>query len=128
MAVFDQGGVLIFDSGMVGGSGIFNIAYTNSSVLTIVMNPNGNPGPGTLWDYEVNTSQGHITYLVLTENTNKTTTPIKFAPTPFHGTATITSHTNLPTYQTNTVKYTNYTYDNQPGARPQCGSWMAQFV
>ena len=31
MVVFDQGGNLIFDSGMISGSGVFNIAYTNSS-------------------------------------------------------------------------------------------------
>jgi subtilisin-like proprotein convertase family protein len=83
MVVFNQGGNLIFDSGIISGSGVFNIAYTNSSMLTIVMNPYVNPGPGDLWDYTVNSSQATYTYLVLTEDTNKTTTPIKFAPTPF---------------------------------------------
>jgi subtilisin-like proprotein convertase family protein len=92
MVVFDQGGNLIFDSGMISYSGVFNIAYTNSSVLTIVMNPNGNPNSGTVWAYTVNALQAYYTYLVLTENTNLTTTPIKFAPVPFHGTATFNTN------------------------------------
>ena len=95
MVVFDQGGNLIFDSGFISFSGVFNIAYTNSSVLTIVMNPNGNPQPGTIWDYTVNSSQAYYTYLVLTEDTNKTTTPIKYAVPPFHGTPTLTPVTNV---------------------------------
>src|ERR1019366_1924914 len=54
MAVFDQGGNLIFDSGMISYTGVFNIAYTNSAFLTIVMNPNGNPNtnPPTYWSYK----------------------------------------------------------------------------
>jgi subtilisin-like proprotein convertase family protein len=84
MAVYDQGNNLIFDSGMISGSGVFNVAYVNSSYLTIKMNPNGNSGgPGDLWDYTVSALQARQTYLVLTEDTNKTTTPIKFAPPPF---------------------------------------------
>jgi subtilisin-like proprotein convertase family protein len=84
MVVYDQGGNLIFDSGMISGSGVFNIPYANSTTLTIIMNPGGNPNLGTGWDYTVNSLQsGYNSYLVLTEDTNKTTTPIKFAPTPF---------------------------------------------
>ncbi len=40
-------------------------------------------GSGDLWDYTVNALQSRQAYLVLTEDTNKTTTPIKFAPAPF---------------------------------------------
>jgi subtilisin-like proprotein convertase family protein len=94
MVVFDQGGNLIFDSGMISYSGVFNIAYTNSSILTIVMNPNGNPNLGTYWAYTVNALQAYYTYLVLTEDTNKTTTPIKYAVPPFHGTPILTPVTN----------------------------------
>jgi subtilisin-like proprotein convertase family protein len=86
MVVYDQGGNLIFNSGMISGSGVFNVAYVNSSFLTIVMNPpsaNNNEGPGDFWDYTVSALQARQTYLVLTENTNLTTTPIKFAPPPF---------------------------------------------
>ena len=106
MVVYDQSGNLIFDSGIVSGSGLFNIAYTNSSVLTIVMNPTVNAGSGDLWDYTVNSSQAKYTYLVLTEDTNKTTTPIKFAPVPFHGFLTNLVTTNLA-YLTNWVSVTN---------------------
>ncbi|MGD0087605.1 MAG: S8 family serine peptidase [Verrucomicrobiota bacterium] len=84
LAVYD-GGTLIFDSGLVSGSGVFNIPYTGtSSQLTIVMNPNGNnSGPGDAWTFTVNSIGAAYTYLVLTEDTNKTTTPIKFAVPPF---------------------------------------------
>ena len=97
MAVYDQGGALIFDSGLISGSGVFNVAYANSSFVTIVMNPFGNPGDsGDLWDYTVNALQGKQSYLVLTEDTNKTTTPIKFAPPPFVPSIPVT--TNPPAW------------------------------
>ena len=84
MLVLDQSGNTQFDSGEVSGSGMFNIPYTNAP-LTIIMNPNGNSaGSGDLWDYTVDATGPSYEYLVLTEDTNKTTTPIKFAaPTPF---------------------------------------------
>ena len=82
MVVYDQGNNPIFDSGLISGSGVFNINYINSSSLTIVMNPGGGE-TGTGWDYTVSALQARQTYLVLTEDTNKTTTPIKFAPPPF---------------------------------------------
>jgi len=101
MWVIDQGGNLIFDSGMISGSGIFTVPYTNSLQLTIVMNPLGNPDPATQWDYTVDSAQGDIKYLVLTEDTTKTTTPIKFAPVPL-----------VPLIVTNSGTVTNYTYTN----------------
>jgi subtilisin-like proprotein convertase family protein len=89
MAIYDMTNLplttnsLIFDSGFVSYGGTFNVPYTNAP-LTIVMNPNGNPaGAGDLWQYTVEAIGPQYTYLVLTENTNLTTTPIKFAPTPF---------------------------------------------
>jgi subtilisin-like proprotein convertase family protein len=87
MVVYDQGNNLIFNSGLISGSGVFNIPYTNSLSFKIVMNPtNGIVGTG--WDYSVKAVQSSYAYLVLTEDTNKTTTPIKFAPTPFVPTLT----------------------------------------
>jgi subtilisin-like proprotein convertase family protein len=95
-------GANIFDSGIVNGSGMFTIAYGPgaSTQLTIIMNPTVYAGDGDLWDYTVNSSQARYTYLVLTEDTNKTTTPIKYAVPPFHGILT-----NLVT--TNVVLVTN---------------------
>jgi hypothetical protein len=43
-----------FDSGLISGSGVFNIPYTGtSSQLSIVMNPFGNSagGPGDAWTF-----------------------------------------------------------------------------
>jgi subtilisin-like proprotein convertase family protein len=88
MVVYDQSGKTNFDSGLINGSGVFNIPYTNSLLFTIVMNPGDNPNPKTKWDYTVKAVQASYAYLVLTEDTNKTTTPIKFAPTPFVPTLT----------------------------------------
>src|ERR1035437_4873182 len=112
MVVFDQGGNLIFDSGMISYTGVFNIAYTNSAFLTIVMNPNGNPNLGTYWSYTVTALQAKYTYLVLTEDTNKTTTPIKYAVPPFHGVLT-----NM--LVTNTVVTTNMV--------PAAAEWHSSF-
>ena len=94
LAVFNADGTTNFDSGMVSGAGLFNITYTNSP-LTIVMNPFGNDGgPGDAWAYTVITLQtNQYSYLVLTENTNFSTTPIKFAVPPF-GTTNVTVKTN----------------------------------
>jgi subtilisin-like proprotein convertase family protein len=77
------------------------------------MNPNGDPDyPNTLWDYTVTAAQVKYTYLVLTENTNLTTTPIKFAPVPFQGALTNLVSTNqvsvaISVEVTNTVVVTN---------------------
>jgi len=95
MVVYDQNGVQLFNSGIINGSGVFNIGYTNTSSLTIVMNPNGGIA-GTGWEYTVQALQGRFTYLVLTEDTNRTTTPIKFAPTPFAPAIPVV--TNAPTW------------------------------
>jgi subtilisin-like proprotein convertase family protein len=90
MVVYYQGTV-VFDSGVIIGSSVFNIPYGpgTDTKVAIVMNPTRNPGYGDRWDYTVNVDQPYYAYLVLTENTNLTTTPIKFAPAPFNGTATI---------------------------------------
>jgi subtilisin-like proprotein convertase family protein len=76
-----------FDSGVINGSGVFSVPYTNSPIV-IVMNPYGNSdGPGDAWTFTVDALQtNQFTYLVLTEDTNKTTTPIKFAPPLFAAT------------------------------------------
>jgi subtilisin-like proprotein convertase family protein len=106
LAVYD-GGALIFDSGMVSGSGVFNIPYTGtSSQLSIVMNPNGNSaGPGDAWTYTVNGLGPAYAYLVLTEDTNKTTTPIKFAVPPF---VPVAAGTNVTTSGFESATATNY--------------------
>ncbi|MFZ0827035.1 MAG: S8 family serine peptidase [Verrucomicrobiia bacterium] len=107
-------GTNIFDSGLISGSGVFTVAFgpgTNTQ-LTIIMNPYINQGSGDLWDYTVNASQVKYTYLVLTEDTTKTITPIKFAPTPFVGVLT-----NLVT--TNVVVSTN--------ALPSAAGWHNSF-
>jgi subtilisin-like proprotein convertase family protein len=88
MRVFYDG-QLIFDSGFVGTAGanyvVTNIAYgpgVDTSV-TIIMNESGNPDPSDVWDYIVTTTAPGFIYGTFTENTNLTTTPIKFAPVPF---------------------------------------------
>ncbi len=98
--------MLIFDSGFVSnppiGTGggaqntspeIFDIPYpgpgmaTNSTYLTIVMNQFGTyhnvAANGTEWTYSLGGVATNYAYLSFTEDTNLTTTPIKFAPTPF---------------------------------------------
>jgi subtilisin-like proprotein convertase family protein len=67
------------------GPGQFNLSYGpgTSTQITVVMNPNGNPNQATYWTYTVSGSETRFLYLAFTENTNLTTTPIKFAPPPF---------------------------------------------
>jgi len=59
-----------------------------STEVTIVMNPPGfDYGTNTLWEYTVSSINQIHNYLVFTDNTNFTTTPIKFAAPPFTGAA-----------------------------------------
>jgi len=84
MTVYYQG-VKIFDSGYISFGGTFIIPYGPgaSTLVTIVMNEHTNPNPSTAWTYTVFARQALYDYLTFTENTNLTTTPIKYAPTPF---------------------------------------------
>ena len=84
MTVFYQG-AKIFDSTLISGSGTFNINYGpgTSTNLTIIMNEFTNPAPTTAWNYTIHSIQTNYYYLTLTDDTNLTTTPIKFAPPPF---------------------------------------------
>src|SRR5665213_3496580 len=57
----------------------------NSTYLTIIINQFGNPGGanGTQWTYSAGGVVTNYEYLAFTEDTNLTTTPIKFASPPF---------------------------------------------
>jgi subtilisin-like proprotein convertase family protein len=75
----------IFDTGLTNiGSGVVNFPYAGTSTqVKIVINPANNSDPSMSWAYAANETVSRYSYLVLTEDTNKTTTPIKFAPPPF---------------------------------------------
>jgi hypothetical protein len=67
------------------------------------MNPGSTTTNGSdAWQYTVSSTQAKYSYLTFTEDTNLTTTPIKFAPPPFVPTV----ETNF-TFQTNIVVVTN---------------------
>ena len=53
-----------------------------STYLTIVMNQFSNSNPRTVWTYTTGGVVTNYAYLSFTEDTNLTTTPIKFAPPP----------------------------------------------
>ncbi|MDB6124021.1 MAG: Peptidase and in kexin sedolisin [Pedosphaera sp.] len=78
-------GVLIFDSGLIPGSGTFTIDYGPgvSQNVVIIMNEGGNHDPGTMWTYSATVISRGIAYATFSENTNKALIPIKFATPPF---------------------------------------------
>ena len=80
--------VPIYDTGLISGAGQFKVNYGpgTSTTLEIRMNEFGNTNSTTLWTYTVSSISQSQSYLTFTENTNLTTTPIKFAPPPFVGT------------------------------------------
>lgn len=84
MTVYYQGG-LLWDSGMISGTGRQTLTYGPgaSTQVVIVMNEFGNTNTTTRWDYTVSSISSANSYLTFTENTNLTTTPIKFATPPF---------------------------------------------
>ena len=72
----------------VNGAGQLALSFPPTGVpatataLTIVMNETNHPNQ-TLWTYTVGGVQTNYYYLAFTQDTNLTTTPIKFAPPPF---------------------------------------------
>lgn len=82
---YENQAVPILDSGMISGAGRFTVSYGpgSSTVLEFRMNEFGNTNATTLWQYSVSSVSVVHSFLTFTENTNLTTTPIKFAPPPF---------------------------------------------
>ncbi len=96
-------GAPIGDTGLVIGSGVLSVSYGpgTSTQVEIVINPANNLDPSISWAYAANETVSQYSYLVLTENTNLTTTPIKFAPPPFIPTSISTNA--APPIPTNVV-------------------------
>jgi subtilisin-like proprotein convertase family protein len=94
-------GVRIFDTGLVSGSSEVSVNFGPgfSTNITIIMNEAGTNPYGTngdKWDYTATVVTRETTYATFTENTNLTTTPIKFAVPPFgSGLAFIPPATNF---------------------------------
>jgi autotransporter-associated beta strand protein len=92
MTVYYEGN-LIYDTGLINNGcpkgssvpGRFTVNYGpgTSTQVTFVMNESGNTNATTQWEYTVSDIAVHHNYLIFTENTNLTTTPIKFAVPPF---------------------------------------------
>jgi subtilisin family serine protease/subtilisin-like proprotein convertase family protein len=80
---------LLADTGMVGGAGRLTLNYGpgSSTIVEVRMNEFGNTNTQTLWNYTVSSYNTANSYLTFTDNTNLTTTPVKFALPPFVGNA-----------------------------------------
>jgi len=84
-------GARIFDSGLInngcptGPNKQFVINYGPGfdTKVMIVMNEGGNPSPTTAWSYTASSILYGHNYLIFTEDTELTTTPIKFGQPPF---------------------------------------------
>lgn len=76
---------LLLDTGFINGQGTLRVTYGPgvSTDVTIVMNEGGNPSNTTAYAYTVSDIGKVHNYLTFTENTNKTTTPIKFLAPPY---------------------------------------------
>lgn len=89
-------GALLLDTGMTNNGGCdpnglpavprritLNYGPGSSTQLTVTMNEFGNTNATTQWTYTLSSESEIHNYTVFTENTNLTTTPIKFATPPF---------------------------------------------
>jgi subtilisin-like proprotein convertase family protein len=87
MRVYYEGN-LLRDTGMVDGTGRLRLDYGPgaSPFIEVRMNEAGNTNLTTAWDFTASSYSTANSYLVFTDNTNLTTTPIKFALPPFTGT------------------------------------------
>ena len=86
-------GRVIFDSGPRTGTGRLAVDFGpgTSTDVSLVMNPTGNSDTNTLWGYTVTVVSRDFGFFTFTDNTNLTTTPIKFAPPPYGGITTVTT-------------------------------------
>jgi len=77
--------VRLLDTGFISGNGQTNVTYGPGTAtdVVIVMNEGGNTNSTTQYSYTVSDIGVTHNYLTFTENTNRTLTPIKFAPPPF---------------------------------------------
>jgi subtilisin-like proprotein convertase family protein len=75
----------LFNSGLTSGVNTITVNFGpgTSTYLTIIMNQFGNPSTSTAWTYTAGGVQTNFNYLTFTEDTNLTTTPIKFAVPPY---------------------------------------------
>lgn len=98
MTVYYQG-VQLTNTGMIPGAGRLTVNYGPgaSTIVEVRMNEFGNPSTNTLWEYTISSINNIHNYLFFTDNTNKTTTPIKFATPPFTNATTPLSTICLPT-------------------------------
>ncbi len=101
MTVYYQG-VLLYDTLMTNGAARLTLNYGPgaSTLIEIRMNEFGNTNATTAWNYTVSSYNTANSYLIFTENTNKTITPVKFALPPLGGTfgaAVPISEFELPT-------------------------------
>ena len=87
------GGVRIFDSGPINGTGQFSVNYGPgaSSDVTIIMNEGDNTNSSTVWSYTATVITKNYSYLTFTENTNLAQVPIKYALPPFQSANTGTN-------------------------------------
>jgi subtilisin-like proprotein convertase family protein len=109
-------GNLLMDTGIASGTGSTNLNYGpgNSTLITIVMNEGGNTNePGTAWSYTVDATTARYVFTTLTENTNETITPMKYAIPPF----TVPNYIGTNTALTNQIFYL-----------PEDSDGLAQFV
>lgn len=94
LVIYD--GAIIWDTGLTNNGcpaassvprrKTINFGPGSSSDITIVMNPGGQTNQ-TQWEYSVSSYNTANSYLTFTDNTNLTTTPVKFALPPFVGNA-----------------------------------------
>ncbi len=103
-------GNAIYDSTVINGTATVNIPFTTASgYLTIIMNQFSTNAAGSdQWTYSAGGVQTNFYYLVLTQDTNLTTTPIKFAPPPFVPVAVTNFVVHADTFlMTNLITVTN---------------------
>jgi len=106
-------GQQILDTGYIDGAGQLQAYFgpgTSTNIL-IVMNEGNNTNANTMWFYTPTILSGDYIYTAFTENGNKATLPIKFAPLPFAptnvATLTITNDAVTADFETPAPQFYN---------------------
>jgi subtilisin-like proprotein convertase family protein len=84
MQIFYENNV-IFDTGLISGTGNFSVDFGPGAAtnVVIVMNPGNNSNTNTQWSYTPTIVSGRYIYTTFTENRELTDLPIKFGQGPF---------------------------------------------
>jgi subtilisin-like proprotein convertase family protein len=117
-------GVLIYDTGLISGTGSIRLPFGpgEATEITIVVNEGGSSLETTQWVYTASVITERLVYTVLTENTNRADLPIKYGTAPFTNSTVSTALSNVVLFEDDFEAYVEGVYP----APTNLGLWLVE--